>query len=219
MAISGKEYECDLHEGHAGPHSDCRFEVQDESFRTVDGSKEKNVGHNVDLCQMIGAPARLECPKCRRTVASSFDDYDIECGQPNDLPGQWFLDAFCPECEHAWTHEIDLVHPFGVWSVAVAMNSKEHGFHQEGVNNAAPSWCANLHGEISELWEAYRKGTLDKPCDKKVELTCAEEELADIIIRTLDIAWQLGRIDVDKAVRLKHEYNRGRPYLHGGKKA
>jgi hypothetical protein len=27
------------------------------------------------------------------------------------------------------------------------------------VNNAAPAWVANLHGEISKFWEAYRKGT------------------------------------------------------------
>jgi len=101
-----------------------------------------------------------------------------------------------------------------VWECAEA-----HGFHKEGVNNSPPSWCANLHGEISELWEAYRRGKLNEPCDKDVPLTCAQEEIADILIRTLDCAYQLGIKDVDEIVRLKHEYNLKRPYLHGGKKA
>jgi hypothetical protein len=84
----------------------------------------------------------------------------------------------------------------------------------------------NLHGETSEFWEAFRAGTLDKPCDKaaKMEsmglpaLTCAEEEIADIIIRALDQAQAHG-VDVAKAVAVKAAYNSGRPYLHGNKQA
>jgi hypothetical protein len=82
------------------------------------------------------------------------------------------------------------------------------------------AWCANLHGEVSELWEAYRRGKLDAPCDKEgCQLTCAEEEVADIFIRNLDTAKQLGIHDVERVIRIKHEYNRQRPFLHGNKKA
>lgn len=49
-------------------------------------------------------------------------------------------------------------------------------------------------------------------------LTCAEEELADVIIRALDTAGTL-RIDIDRAVRIKHAYNETRPHRHGGKLA
>jgi hypothetical protein len=85
---------------------------------------------------------------------------------------------------------------------------------------------ANQHGETSEFWEAYRAGTLHEPCDKaaKMEaaglpaLTCAEEEIADEIIRALDKAEAHG-VDVAKAVAVKAAYNSGRPFLHGGKKA
>lgn len=104
------------------------------------------------------------------------------------------------------------------WAHEVWRNAEEHGFHDAGVNDAMPAWISNLHGEVSELWEAYRRGSLNEPCDKPVSLTCAEEELADIIIRALDTAEQLG-INIESAVARKHEYNKSRPFRHGGKKA
>jgi hypothetical protein len=60
------------------------------------------MGNNVDLCQMLGVPSRAECPRCRREVPTCFDDYDIECGNPNPEPGVWSLSLYCPECEHEW---------------------------------------------------------------------------------------------------------------------
>lgn len=82
----------------------------------------------------------------------------------------------------------------------------------------------NLVGETSELWEAFRKSTLDKPCDKTEgmealtgeTLTNMEEEVADIVIRALDLAAKFG-VDISKAVRVKHAYNRSRGFRHGGK--
>jgi NTP pyrophosphatase (non-canonical NTP hydrolase) len=82
----------------------------------------------------------------------------------------------------------------------------------------------NLHGEVSELWEAGRAGTLGESCGKTfedgrpLELTCAQEEIADILIRVLDTCHYLG-IDVDTSVARKLEFNRQRPYRHGGKRA
>ena len=84
--------------------------------------------------------------------------------------------------------------------------------------------CANLHDEVSELHTAFREGKLFKPCDKVellrelrlAELTCVEEELADIIIRALDTAGRL-RVDIGRAVMTKHALNVVRPYRHGGK--
>jgi len=79
-------------------------------------------------------------------------------------------------------------------------------------------FVANTHAELSELWEAYRKNALHAPCDKDAALTNLEEEMADIIIRTLDACGRLG-IDIDHAVTTKHRYNKNRPHRHGGKKA
>jgi len=43
-------------------------------------------------------------------------------------------------------------------------------------------------------------------------------ELADIIIRILDLCGH-DHVDIGELVRLKMEYNRTRPYRHGGKRA
>ncbi len=90
----------------------------------------------------------------------------------------------------------------------------------------AAVYAANLHGEQSEMWEAARDGKLHAPCDKAQKmtdkglpaLTCAEEELADIIIRCLDNAAEFN-VDIAKAVAVKMAYNSGRPFQHGGKLA
>ena len=42
-------------------------------------------------------------------------------------------------------------------------------------------------------------------------------ELADCIIRILDYCGKVG-IDIEDVIRRKHEYNKTRPYRHGGKK-
>lgn len=79
-------------------------------------------------------------------------------------------------------------------------------------------FVANTHGELSELWEAHRKRLLNQSCDKDANLTFLEEEMADIIIRTLDACGRLN-VNIEHAVSLKHEHNKSRTYRHGNKKA
>jgi NTP pyrophosphatase (non-canonical NTP hydrolase) len=78
------------------------------------------------------------------------------------------------------------------------------------------TFIANLHGEVSELWDASMAGRLNTQCDKPVSLTCAEEELADIVIRVMDTAKSLG-VNLGRAIQIKSEYNRTRPFMHGKK--
>ena len=54
--------------------------------------------------------------------------------------------------------------------------AKEKGFHTSAEPNIG-AFISNIHGEVSELWEAYREGKLRESCDKATEppLTCAEE--------------------------------------------
>lgn len=106
----------------------------------------------------------------------------------------------------------------------VHKNAIEHGFHPEGqdVGDWLAHMCNNKHGEICELYDAWRSGHLHQPCDKaaKMEalglppLTCAEEEYADLIIRCLDECRRLG-IDIARAIAVKHAYNVTRPFKHG----
>lgn len=103
--------------------------------------------------------------------------------------------------------------------------SKAKGWRTEPKINVG-DFMSNLHGEVSELWEAYRESKLDKLCNKSEKmiengiepLTCAEEELADIVIRALDTSEALG-VDIGKAVNAKLQYNRTREHRNGGKLA
>lgn len=115
--------------------------------------------------------------------------------------------------------------PFGAlneMSVAVWLTSESKGFKDAPVPMAES--VANIHGEVSELWEAYRTSSLNEPCDKAEKmkalglrpLTCLQEELADIVIRALDAARD-HQVDIADAVRVKNEFNKHRPHRNGGK--
>jgi NTP pyrophosphatase (non-canonical NTP hydrolase) len=74
---------------------------------------------------------------------------------------------------------------------------------------------ALMHSELSEALEAIRNG--NPPDDKIPEFTGVEAELADVIIRIMDLAAAKG-YRVGDAIVAKINYNKNRPYKHGGKK-
>ena len=110
------------------------------------------------------------------------------------------------------------------WADAVHSLAWEKGWHSETENedHFVERACNNLHDEVSGLHDAWRNNKLHALCDKAegmpVALTCIEEEYADIIIRVLDNCRKLG-VDIAEAVNAKHEYNKTRPYRHGGKRS
>lgn len=106
-------------------------------------------------------------------------------------------------------------------SKAAYDNATIKGFHdkdgQTPIVDNYKGWVANLHSEVSELWEAAKTDKLWNLCDKAKDgcpLTCEEEELADIIIRALDVANAVS-IDIGRSVLLKMAYNATRPHMHG----
>lgn len=91
----------------------------------------------------------------------------------------------------------------------------KHGFWSGKFNVGEK--LALIHSEVSEALEAargpdyvYKK---DKHCP---EFTAFEIELADIIIRTLDLSKYFS-FDMGGAISAKMEYNKSRPHKHGGK--
>ena len=70
------------------------------------------------------------------------------------------------------------------------------------------------HSELSEALEAIRKGN---PLSKKIpKFSLAEEELADCIIRILDMA-EGRKFNIAGAIKAKIVYNKKRVYKHGKK--
>lgn len=104
----------------------------------------------------------------------------------------------------------------------------QKGWHDDDASEDAfiERTCNNLHDEVSELHEAWRNNKLHSPCDKAekmkelglIELTCLQEELADIVIRAFDTAGRL-HIDVGQVIATKHFFNISRPMRHGGKRS
>ncbi len=78
---------------------------------------------------------------------------------------------------------------------------------------------ANVHGEVSEALEEWRNGHgFTEIYVKEGKPEGIPVELADIVIRVLDMTAYYG-IDIENAIRLKMDYNRSRPYRHGGKRS
>ncbi len=74
---------------------------------------------------------------------------------------------------------------------------------------------ALMHSELSEGLEGLRHG--NPPSDHIPEFSSIEEELADCIIRIMDVSQERGW-KVAEALEAKRRYNNTRTHRHGGKK-
>lgn len=74
---------------------------------------------------------------------------------------------------------------------------------------------ALIHSELSECLEYFRHD--NPPSDHIPDFSGAEEELADVIIRIMDLAWHK-KLNIPRALCAKMEFNKTRTYMHGGKK-
>ena len=111
-----------------------------------------------------------------------------------------------------------------------AANVKK-GFYEEEKNIG--EMLALIHSEVSEMLEAHREGRSASGFSSKAKLfklddedfkthflieikDTIEDELADTVIRCLDLAGYLD-IDIEAHVKAKLRYNSLRPYKHGKK--
>jgi NTP pyrophosphatase (non-canonical NTP hydrolase) len=104
---------------------------------------------------------------------------------------------------------------------AIHENALNHGFwDRNGVAQdpfdpgVVAEKLALIHSEVSEALEAVRHG--NPPSDHVPEMDGFSEELADTVIRILDLAEARG-IDLRNAILTKHSFNLSRSAMHGGK--
>lgn len=123
------------------------------------------------------------------------------------------------------------------WRDEVHKNAVEHGWWEEV--RSFGDVVSLMHSELSEAIEECRAGhglnEVYTKCDMEEHKArgsagcgvckyCAANkpegipvELVDCIIRILDFMGK-ENIDVEEVLRMKHEFNKNRPYRHGGKK-
>lgn len=89
---------------------------------------------------------------------------------------------------------------------------------------------SELSSELSEVVEEYRANGLNReffiyyPHYNELKRKTEDKpegiaiEFADLLIRVFD-TWERYNIPLEKALRKKMEFNKNRPYRHGGKKA
>ncbi len=101
---------------------------------------------------------------------------------------------------------------FAALTKSVHETAKSKGWWDTDRNNGEA--LALIHSEVSEALEALRMG--NPPDDKIPEFSGAEAELADVVIRIMDLSAARGW-DVGGAIVAKMEMNKGRAKMHGGK--
>jgi NTP pyrophosphatase (non-canonical NTP hydrolase) len=121
------------------------------------------------------------------------------------------------------------------WQKELHQGAVDRGFYDNELGEKTPvriaSMLAMVHSEVSEALEELRVGEVSTkfipqgsgsppPADflpysvRPPKPIGFPSELADVIIRVLDMAEWLG-IDLEEEIRLKNEYNKTRGYRHG----
>ena len=101
---------------------------------------------------------------------------------------------------------------FKFMQACVHSNAKAHGWHDKAIDEVIA--FALIHCEVAEATEGARHG--NPPSEHIPEFSAIEEEMADIVIRCMDLAGAKG-YRLAEAIVAKHGFNKTRPHMHGGK--
>ena len=115
--------------------------------------------------------------------------------------------------------ELNEITPINKWVHEIHKNAVQHGWYDgQSVKNFGELLMLVVT-EVAEVMEEYRNGRLMRETyvNEKGKMCGIPSELADIVIRVMDICGYY-EIDLEQAIAEKHEYNKSRPYKHGGKK-
>lgn len=116
------------------------------------------------------------------------------------------------------------------WASVIHENAVAHGWWAQGVcdggdfridgdvDRPLPEILMLCVCELAESMEEYRDGKTLLYEGENGKPEGIAVEMVDCIIRILDWMGHNG-VDVDELIRKKHEYNKTRPYRHGGKLA
>lgn len=94
-------------------------------------------------------------------------------------------------------------------------NAVEHGWWDDPKEEG--TLLALIHSEVSEALEDARVGLMRTTLDENGKPVGFPSELADIVIRVMDVA-EFHGIDLEEEIKQKHEFNKTRPYRHGDKR-
>jgi flagellar biosynthesis/type III secretory pathway protein FliH len=104
------------------------------------------------------------------------------------------------------------VNAFNALAREVHETARAKGWWQEDRNDG--EMLALMHSELSEALEALRAG--NPPDDKIPEYDGVSAELADVVIRIMDMV-VARRLQVAEALCAKVAFNHTQPLMHGGK--
>jgi NTP pyrophosphatase (non-canonical NTP hydrolase) len=109
---------------------------------------------------------------------------------------------------------VNFVQRFNGIQHAIYVNAEAKGFWKEdhGLHTDATKIMLVVT-ELAEAIEALRKDK-HQASEKIPQFTLVEEELADAVIRIMDLAGGRG-YRLAEAILEKVQYNQGRPYKHG----
>lgn len=107
--------------------------------------------------------------------------------------------------------------PLGELVQQIHKNAVDHGWWEE--DRGLPEILMLCVSELSEALEEHRDGHAPDEIyfNENGKPEGVPIEFADCMIRIMDYCGKVN-IDIAEAIRIKHEYNKSRPYRHGGKK-